>query len=1018
MASTSKLSKTKTKEVIDALRQGLQLVIAAPTVATVMTDGTALALDAVMLDGRLPHRIRFLAGWILRAAGENQGLYNSSARVIGSPGQTIAEFVPLLDLSPAGKSLTRACSLIAYATVAIEGVVDGNEAAALHAVFDEALASVLARGYTQPAVERKRESVWGFGSSSSGSGSGGPVEVTELDGSRALGPATILSITGKYSHEQLFAALAFSLVRELLSANASVHSPALRDALLGYCMRLLAQAEKTESASLFDSLANASGFTLSRTKAHPIDEASLQAATVDVVRLLDTLAAQDPDVIPDVFPIVQRLYARNLKRPDGFVFLALLRFFLHHSAAVGYDTDPVFAAFFQGFLGNHVDDTLLTTATLGFCLGAADELAASTGVFKHYYPVLLQAIAFAPHTLAADALALLPRIASSASAVELLHSLLDLPLMSATMETRRAGGAAAAVYRVLYNYVLRTEAGVSINFWESTTTAELMSSFCAEIRMSPRIHAAAQLAPALLTAFFDVVLALPHLDSSLATTLFTHALARFEQLFLLDLYTVAVRGVLVEYVLALISRFPILVATARDDIVAVLAGGATPGTLELHTALTWAVGQYAAPETSPSFTSEVLDDLHSTLQVMVFEHIASAAQGRDVLAALGFEPDVLNRLMYILISALAKLAARYQTLTPSVTLCLTKLISKADLFDPYVISAASQHIRLLQFPGMAAALLAAPTQPGYVDDNSSLAFVLQAHTSMLGSREAFGETMSRVLSNGKAQPSPTLSKEKRARFREAFARMDHDGSGQLNANDISELLSRLGYEVTREEVLGYIGEVDEDGDGEISFPEFVDMLTLHKNAVLAGVVDDLILSDEQIRELEDVFNLFDADRDGTISASELEKVLRDLGQEVDHDELVEMIAEVDEDGNGVIDFDEFCLMMSRRMKDSDLQSNIASVFSLFDPDETGAATPDAIVSVFASVGETITRADAVRLLRAADADHDGYVTLDDLLDVMGITRSGSSASLHTMSALNLSSFLSSSQSLASLARDG
>ncbi len=32
-------------------------------------------------------------------------------------------------------------------------------------------------------------------------------------------------------------------------------------------------------------------------------------------------------------------------------------------------------------------------------------------------------------------------------------------------------------FRVLYNYVLRNESGVSINFWESSTTLERLHEF-------------------------------------------------------------------------------------------------------------------------------------------------------------------------------------------------------------------------------------------------------------------------------------------------------------------------------------------------------------------------------------------------------------------------------------------------------------------------------------------------------------------------------------------------------------
>jgi hypothetical protein len=61
------------------------------------------------------------------------------------------------------------------------------------------------------------------------------------------------------------------------------------------------------------------------------------------------------------------------------------------------------------------------------------------------------------------------------------------------------------------------------------------------------------------------------------------------------------------------------------------------------------------------------------------------------------------------------------------------------------------------------------------------------------------------------------------------------------------------------------------------------------------------LSEEQIEELRDVFNLFDNDHSGSIDYRELEIAMRALGFEVEKEELLEMISDVDADGSGIIE---------------------------------------------------------------------------------------------------------------------
>ena len=70
-----------------------------------------------------------------------------------------------------------------------------------------------------------------------------------------------------------------------------------------------------------------------------------------------------------------------------------------------------------------------------------------------------------------------------------------------------------------------------------------------------------------------------------------------------------------------------------------------------------------------------------------------------------------------------------------------------------------------------------------------------------------------------------------------------------------------------------------------------------------------LLSEQQLEEFREVFNLFDKDGGGTISASELGTVMRSLGQNPSETEVENMIREVDMDGNGEIDFEEFCKHM-------------------------------------------------------------------------------------------------------------
>eukprot|EP00553_Chaetoceros_curvisetus_P014369 CAMPEP_0204651622 /NCGR_PEP_ID=MMETSP0718-20130828/13658_1 /ASSEMBLY_ACC=CAM_ASM_000674 /TAXON_ID=230516 /ORGANISM="Chaetoceros curvisetus" /LENGTH=87 /DNA_ID=CAMNT_0051675415 /DNA_START=217 /DNA_END=476 /DNA_ORIENTATION=- len=73
------------------------------------------------------------------------------------------------------------------------------------------------------------------------------------------------------------------------------------------------------------------------------------------------------------------------------------------------------------------------------------------------------------------------------------------------------------------------------------------------------------------------------------------------------------------------------------------------------------------------------------------------------------------------------------------------------------------------------------------------------------------------------------------------------------------------------------------------------------------------LSDDQVQEIREAFDLFDTDGSGSIDAKELKVAMRALGFEPKKEEIRKMIADVDKDNSGSIDFDEFLAMMTVKM---------------------------------------------------------------------------------------------------------
>lgn len=140
---------------------------------------------------------------------------------------------------------------------------------------------------------------------------------------------------------------------------------------------------------------------------------------------------------------------------------------------------------------------------------------------------------------------------------------------------------------------------------------------------------------------------------------------------------------------------------------------------------------------------------------------------------------------------------------------------------------------------------------------------------------------------------------------------------------------------------------------------------------------------EQVEEYREAFDLFDKDGDGSITTSELGVVMRSLGQEPTVKELENMIKEIDEDGNGAIDFDEFLHMMAKKHAEcADPEEELREAFQVFDKDGNGYISKEELHLVMNNLGEKLTDDEIAEMIKEADADGDGQVNYREFVSMM------------------------------------
>merc|ERR1712062_73561 len=97
------------------------------------------------------------------------------------------------------------------------------------------------------------------------------------------------------------------------------------------------------------------------------------------------------------------------------------------------------------------------------------------------------------------------------------------------------------------------------------------------------------------------------------------------------------------------------------------------------------------------------------------------------------------------------------------------------------------------------------------------------------------------------------------------------------------------------------------------------------------------------------------DGSGTISSEELLGVMRAMGQNPTEDELLNLVLEVDVDGNGTIDFPEFLNMMKKKAREVDEEADLREAFKIFDRNRDGYIDMKELKKVTQMLGTMLTK---------------------------------------------------------------
>uniref|UniRef100_A0AAY4BWL6 AP-5 complex subunit zeta-1 n=1 Tax=Denticeps clupeoides TaxID=299321 RepID=A0AAY4BWL6_9TELE len=523
-----------------------------------------------------------------------------------------------------------------------------------------------------------------------------PGPMTEVDGVVVGDFFTVLCVGQSYTEDQWMNMYAFSMLRKWLltydsegtcntesgndrsEVDSSVMSMVsatssssrllppkerLREKSFEYCQRLIEQSDRK---------------AIKRT-----DTELQKVCLIEAVAVMDIICKEDSSYVYRAFPCLKALYGR-LSGDLAFAraLMPIAQFYLNHSEMAAVDSEAVFRHLLSRFPSEMFNEPLLAFEFVQFCRLNMAVLQERVPLYRQSFPNIFKFLAWNSPALIADYMELLPSLMCRETAVEILHTLLDLPCLAATLDLQQKSATFQAADRVLWD--------------NGTKLANCLEAFRQ---------------PSLIKFFFNVLENNIDGKTSIFNDITLHPSLLIDQ-----------------------SRELLDFAGSVSNI---------SSKKELYTSVVWMIGEYLSVSYDKRCTVELITSFFESLEAVLLE-ITQVRQSTKppnyhprVLTVLMTTLSKLASRSQDLIPRLSLSLSKMRTFAQSAP--VASCYSEEDIEE--IITRASELVNLLKLPNVAQFVLA-PSPHGdnprwHKDTNTSLPHSMRAVSGLLHKNSSF-----------------------------------------------------------------------------------------------------------------------------------------------------------------------------------------------------------------------------------------------------------------------------------------
>jgi len=147
-------------------------------------------------------------------------------------------------------------------------------------------------------------------------------------------------------------------------------------------------------------------------------------------------------------------------------------------------------------------------------------------------------------------------------------------------------------------------------------------------------------------------------------------------------------------------------------------------------------------------------------------------------------------------------------------------------------------------------------------------------------------------------------------------------------------------------------------------------------------MSEVKVSETQRKAAKDAFSSLDKRGEEKIRVGDIQNAMKKLGHNVSGDWLESIEDEIDQEGTGYINFDEFVEILRKKMQTDEDERELREIFRVLDKEKKGEVNVNELRWILKNLGDDLTEDDIDDMIADVDTDGSGWVDYEEFAKLM------------------------------------